>query len=139
MGKPYPVLSRNLGKDFVRSPTQTYQGFQNCVKQIVAIQPVNTLGFLSWNRVSSLVVAAARDGEDMPKGPNGERRPTDANQLAHRVVQIATEQQEDDLPQQDKRRAGLAGAAERTKKLTPERRSEIARKAARARNGTRAK
>ena len=75
---------------------------------------------------------------EVPKGPDGERRPADVNQLAYRVVQIATEQEEDKLPQQDKRRAGLAGALARTKKLTPKRRSEIAKKAARARrNSTR--
>ena len=74
----------------------------------------------------------------MPKGPDGESRPADVNQLAHKVVQIATEQEEDKLPHPEKRRAGLAGALARTKKLSPARRSEIARKAARARNGTKA-
>ena len=69
----------------------------------------------------------------MPKGPKGERRPSDANRLAHRIVQIATGDEEDTLPPSEKRSGGLAGGPARNKKLTPERRSEIARKASQAR------
>ena len=31
----------------------------------------------------------------MPIGPNGERRPKDPNRLAHKIVQIATRQDEE--------------------------------------------
>ena len=69
----------------------------------------------------------------MPRGPQGERRPGDANRLAHRIVQIATGEDEDALPPQGKRSGGIAGGAARREKLTPKRRSEIAKKAAQAR------
>ena len=69
----------------------------------------------------------------MPRGPKGERRPSDASQLAHRIIQIATGQEEDALPPAGQRSGGLAGAQARSDSLTPERRSEIARKASLAR------
>ena len=31
-----------------------------------------------------------REGLDMPRGLNGQRRPSDANRLAHKVTQNAT-------------------------------------------------
>ena len=61
------------------------------------------------------------------RGPNGERRPADPIAAAVVVGKIATGQASDPDPQ--RRRAGLARASS----LTPLRRSEIARKAARAR------
>ena len=61
------------------------------------------------------------------KGPNGEKRPSDPVSAAVMVGRIATGQLEDPSPA--RRAAGLA----RAKALTPERRSEIARKAALAR------
>lgn len=71
----------------------------------------------------------------MPKGPHGERRPTDVNQLAKRIADIATGEAEDDAkpesPMAERGRGGgLKGGAARAKALTPEQRSEIARKAA---------
>ena len=69
----------------------------------------------------------------MPKGPDGQRRPNDTNQLAHKVIGIATGEEEDALPDEGARRGGLAGGASRGQKLSPERRAEIAKKAARAR------
>ena len=69
----------------------------------------------------------------MPKGPEGESRPSDASRLAHKIIQIATGEEEDALPPADQRRGGLAGAQARSDSLTPERRSEIARKASLAR------
>ena len=66
----------------------------------------------------------------MPRGPNGEKRPRDPNQLAKLIVDIATGQATDEQPEPTGRqRSGLARAAS----MTPEQRSEIARKAARAR------
>lgn len=69
----------------------------------------------------------------MPRGPNGEQRPADVNSCAVIVAKIATGEIEEDLPTAHKRKAGRAGAASRTNGLSPERRSEIARNAARAR------
>ena len=63
----------------------------------------------------------------MHRGPNGERRPSDPVAAAVMVGKIATGQVEDPKPQ--RRKAGVA----RAQALTPERRSEIARKAAEAR------
>jgi hypothetical protein len=63
----------------------------------------------------------------MPVGPNGEKRPADPVSAAVMVGRIATGQSEDPKPK--RRAAGLA----RAEALTPERRSEIARNAARAR------
>ena len=63
----------------------------------------------------------------MPIGPNGERRPSDPIACAVMVAKIATGEIQDPKPEQ--RNGGLA----RARALTPERRSEIARKAARAR------
>ena len=48
------------------------------------------------------------------------------------VMKIATGELEEELPT-EKRKGGLAGGPARSESLTPEERSEIARKAARAR------
>ncbi len=70
----------------------------------------------------------------MPKGPNGEKRPADANACAHMVVQIATGEIEDTRhAQPEKAAGGRKGAKARSERLSPERRSEIGRKAAQAR------
>jgi hypothetical protein len=68
----------------------------------------------------------------MPKGPNGEQRPADVAQCAHKVFQIAIGEAEDKGPSR-RRKSGLAGAAARAKTLSGERRSQIAKKAAAAR------
>ncbi|HEY4894944.1 MAG TPA: hypothetical protein VII01_02540 [Solirubrobacteraceae bacterium] len=60
----------------------------------------------------------------------------DLNQMAHRLVREATEPQEPESPaQQNGHKGGLKGGKARAEKLSPEQRSEIARKAARARWG----
>lgn len=60
----------------------------------------------------------------------------DLNRMAHRVVQRATEPHEPETPAQTNgRNGGLKGGVARAEKLSPEKRSEIARKAARARWG----
>jgi hypothetical protein len=69
------------------------------------------------------------------------KRPRDANQLAKAIVDIATGEsdKEDTIVEKDPdavalgRRGGLKGGRARARKLTPEQRSEIARKAAAAR------
>ena len=69
----------------------------------------------------------------MPKGPNGQKRPADAVGLAVLIGRIATGEVEDatDAPSTDHHsRGGKKGGAARAAKLTPERRSEIAKAAA---------
>ena len=69
----------------------------------------------------------------MPIGPAGEVRPADTNACAVMVAKIATgEIEESYVKVKPKRRNG---GVSRAKNLTPERRSEIARKAALARWG----
>jgi hypothetical protein len=70
----------------------------------------------------------------MPTGPKGEKRPADVISNAVRVMRIATGEV-DDMPDDDgKDRAaqalGKKGGAARAKSMTPERRAEIAKKAA---------
>jgi len=71
----------------------------------------------------------------MPKGPQGQKRPADTNQLAKRIVEIATGERPDDAPQRG-RPGGLKGGEARAERLTPERRREIAKKAAAKRWGS---
>ena len=71
----------------------------------------------------------------MPKGPKGEKRPADVIANAVKVMRIATGEEAEDYgeaPPKDEAAAamGRKGAAARAAKLTPERRAEIARKAA---------
>jgi hypothetical protein len=69
--------------------------------------------------------------------PAAPKRPRDTNQLAKRIVEIATgEVDETPTPEQARaRKAGKAGGRARANALTPERRAEIARQAAEARWG----
>jgi len=58
----------------------------------------------------------------------------DLNQMAHRIVQQSTERKAPKTKAQTNGRAGgLKGGVVRAEKLSPEKRSEIARKAAKAR------
>lgn len=70
----------------------------------------------------------------MPKGPRGEKRPADVVGNAVKIAQIATGEIEDDIDDDGKDPAakalGKKGGKARAAKLTPEERSEIARKAA---------
>lgn len=76
-----------------------------------------------------------RDMTDKPK------RPRDANQLAKLLVDIATGEKSDPAPKNEKdpaavalgRKGGLKGGKARADSLTPEKRQEIAKKAAKAR------
>lgn len=82
------------------------------------------------------------------KAPTKKLRP-DVNEIAHRVMLEATGQAPRTLPPAERSdeekdpaavargsRGGKKGGKARSRKLTPERRSEIARKAARARWGS---
>jgi hypothetical protein len=71
--------------------------------------------------------------------PKRSRKPADLNRLATAIVDEAT----DETPQEPEpgqvragRRGGMKGGKARADKLSPARRSEIARKAAKARWGT---
>ena len=69
----------------------------------------------------------------MPKGPQGQKRPADAIGLAVMVGRIATGETEDTAADPAKTHhsaGGKKGGAARAAALTPEQRSEIAKKAA---------
>ena len=73
----------------------------------------------------------------MPKGPNGEKRPADAIGLAVMIGKIATGEIEDTREDVTSAAAqlGSLGGKKRAETMTPERRKEIAQKAAKARWG----
>jgi hypothetical protein len=69
----------------------------------------------------------------MPKGPQGQKRPADAIGLAVMVGRIATGEIEDTTDDPTKAHhsaGGKKGGAARAKALTPEQRTDIAKKAA---------
>lgn len=69
----------------------------------------------------------------MPKGPRGEKRPADAIGAAVMVAKIATGEIEDERDEKLSSAAaelGRKGGQKRAENMTPERRAEIARKAA---------
>jgi hypothetical protein len=70
----------------------------------------------------------------MPRGPKGERRPADVNARAVMIAKIATGEIDDAPPDDGKNKAaqelGRAGGKKRAEAMTPERRAEIAKKAA---------
>jgi hypothetical protein len=71
----------------------------------------------------------------MPRGPKGEKRPADVIGAAIMVAKIATGEIEETTPPDDgkdpaAKALGKKGGAARAKSMTPERRAEIAKKAA---------
>jgi hypothetical protein len=73
----------------------------------------------------------------MPRGPKGEKRPADVNARAVMIAKIATGEV-DDAPEDDgkdpaAKALGKKGGAARAAKMTPERRSEVAKAAAQKR------
>jgi hypothetical protein len=69
----------------------------------------------------------------MARGPKGEKRPADVIGNAVHVMRIATGEVEETEPESGKeyaRKGGLKGGRSRAVKLGPERRTEIAKKAA---------
>lgn len=71
----------------------------------------------------------------MPKGPRGEKRPTDVIGRAVQIMRIATGEQTEDTPIDDgkdpaAKALGRKGGAARARSLTAEQRSEAAKKAA---------
>ncbi|MDP2354978.1 MAG: RNA-binding protein [Beijerinckiaceae bacterium] len=75
----------------------------------------------------------------MPTGPKGEKRPADVIGNAVKVMRIATGEESDAPSDDGKNKAaqelGRKGGAARAKTISPERRAEIARKAAAKRWG----
>ena len=75
----------------------------------------------------------------MPTGPKGQKRPADVIGNAVKVMRIATGEEADDTPDDGKDKAaqamGRKGGAARAASMTPEQRSEIAKKAAAERWG----
>lgn len=74
----------------------------------------------------------------MPKGPQGQKRPADVISNAIRVARIATGEETEDTPPDDgkdpaAKALGKKGGAARAKSLSPEKRAEIAKKAAASR------
>ena len=73
----------------------------------------------------------------MPTGPKGQKRPGDVIGAAIKVAKIATGEDADAIVDDGKDPAakalGAKGGKARAKNMTPERRAEIARKAAKAR------
>jgi hypothetical protein len=71
----------------------------------------------------------------MPKGPRGEKRPADAIGLAVMIGKIATGEIEDERDDVKKAASALGrkGGMARARNLSSEKRTEIAKKAAKAR------
>lgn len=69
----------------------------------------------------------------MPKGPRGEKRPADVVGNAVLIGRIAIGEVQDAPAKTSSGRGRAAGGGARAAKLSPEQRSEIAKKAARAR------
>lgn len=74
----------------------------------------------------------------MSEGSGHKKRPRDPNQLAKLMVDIATGEAEDATEEKDKaaQAMGKKGGKARAEKMSPERRREIARKAAAKRWGS---
>lgn len=75
----------------------------------------------------------------MPTGPKGQKRPADVIGNAVKVMRIATGEEAEELDDEGKDPAakalGAKGGKKRAENMTPERRAEIARKAAAKRWG----
>ena len=83
------------------------------------------------------VIFSLLDGSDglsygVPKRRQTPDRPRDVNQLAQRIVALSTGQEAESFPEAPPAAASKRGKA-RAAKLTPARRKQIARKAARTR------
>ena len=76
----------------------------------------------------------------MPTGPKGERRPADVIGNAVKVMRIATGEESDEVPDDGKdpvaKALGKKGGAARAKSMSPERRAEIPKNAAKRRWST---
>lgn len=73
----------------------------------------------------------------MPTGPKGQKRPADVIGNAVRIMRIATGEESDDVIDDGKdanaKALGAKGGKKRAENMAPERRAEIAKKAAASR------
>jgi hypothetical protein len=79
----------------------------------------------------------------MPKPHKQSKRPTDVNQIAHRLVELSTSEPREETPEIPAglsnymaaigRKGGQIGGKRRLKTMTPDERSKAAKRAARAR------
>jgi hypothetical protein len=72
----------------------------------------------------------------MPNGPQGQKRPADVIGNAVKIARIATGEEEDEADESLSSAAaemGRKGGKKRAENMTPERRAEIARQAAKTR------
>ncbi len=77
------------------------------------------------------MLTAKHTENTMPKGPKGEKRPADVIGNAVKIMRIATGEEEDiTTPASAAATLGKLGGAARARNMTPERRAEIAKKAA---------
>ena len=74
-------------------------------------------------------------GERMPTGPQGQKRPSATVPCAIKVMKIATGEIEEDLVDPERSKACVAGGVARSKALSKDKRQQIAKKAAAARWG----
>jgi hypothetical protein len=70
----------------------------------------------------------------LPTGPKGQKRPADVVSNAVHLMRVLTGEADDEMPEDGKDKAaqsmGRKGGAARAASMTPERRKEIAKKAA---------
>lgn len=71
----------------------------------------------------------------MPKTPKGAKRPADVISNAVLVMRLATGEAQEKAPKTRRAEGGKVGGVNRAKSLSPEKRKEIAEKAAKARWG----
>lgn len=73
----------------------------------------------------------------MPRRPQGQKRPADVIGMSVKVMRIATGEEQEELDRAKSAAAelGARGGKARAAKMTPERRAEIAKKAAAKRWG----
>jgi hypothetical protein len=89
----------------------------------------------SASKFWTLVAASFMNGGVMPRGPRGEKRPADVIGNAVKVMRIATGEEIEKIDSAKSAAAelGRLGGKARAARMTPERRSEIAKSAAKAR------
>lgn len=106
-------------------PMQSYRNTYTIAKSPKPVAPSVQAGY----------TANVKEG-DMPKGPQGQKRPGDVIGNAVHIARIATGEIEDSsLKQPAKRASGLAGAKARHENNSEAQRREIAERAAAARWG----
>lgn len=87
--------------------------------------------------IADALAIVKNNRNEMPTGPKGQKRPADVIGNAVKVMRIATGEEAEEFEKDGKDPAakalGAKGGRKRAENMTPERRAEIAKKAARAR------